>query len=179
MNEFRYPVNALLGDYVRAGVGLAVGLGVLATVPATPVILVVFGGLTGLFGVFGARTMHRHVIRIEIGEAGIRSAGLTTRALAWNDLETMRLRYYGTRRQRARNDGGGFMQLALRGAGAALTLESSVEGFEYIAWRAAKAARDNGVSLDPTSAGNLLDIGIDADVEQPPPNWNKADTHQR
>jgi hypothetical protein len=50
-----------------------------------------------------------------------------------------------------------------------MTLESSIGGFEYIAWRAAKAARENGVSLDPTSAGNLLEIGIDADEDKPAP----------
>ena len=44
-----------------------------------------------------------------------------------------------------------------------------MQGFNYIAWRAAKAARDNGVSVDPTSAGNLLALGFDADGEMPPP----------
>ena len=69
------------------------------------------------------------------------------------------------------------MQLTLRGGGgASLTLESSIEGFEYIAWRAAKAARDNRVTLDETSAGNLLDIGIDADAAQAAPNLGADDS---
>ena len=169
MNVYRYPVKSLLGDYVRAGVGLTVGLGVLISVPPSPAIVAVFGGLIALFGVFGLRTVRRHVTEIAVGDAGIRSQGLGTAVLPWHELEMIKLRYYGTRRQRSRGEGEGFMQLTLRGGGASLTFESSVEGFEYIAWRAAKAARDNGVSLDPTSAGNLLDIGIDADVDQPPP----------
>ena len=61
------------------------------------------------------------------------------------------------------------MQLTLKGAGASMSLESSIDGFEYIAWRATKAARENGVSLDPASAGNLLELGIDADQDQPAP----------
>ncbi len=61
------------------------------------------------------------------------------------------------------------MQLTLTGAGATMTLESSIDGFEYIAWRATKAARENGLSLDPASAGNLLELGIDADADQPAP----------
>lgn len=173
MNVFRYPPKTLVGDYVRAGVGLGVGLGVLATVPPSPAIVVVFGGLSALFGVFGLRTVKRHVTEVAVGEAGIRAQGLGTAAVPWPELEALKLRYYGTRRQRTRGEGEGFMQLTLRGGGTSLTLESSVEGFEYIAWRAAKAARDKGLSLDPTSAGNLLDIGIDADAEQPPPERGK------
>jgi len=166
---YRYPPGKLMGDYVRAGVGLSVGIGVLATVPASPAIVVVFGGISALFGVFGLRTVKRHMTEISVGEAGIRADGMGTVILSWPDLEFLRLRYYGTRRQRTRGEGEGFMQLTLRGGGTKLTLDSSVEGLEYITWRAAKAARDKGLSLDPASAGNLLNLGIDADVEQPPP----------
>lgn len=169
MKIYRYPPGKLMGDYVRAGVGLSVGLGVLATVPPSPAIVLVFGGISALFGVFGLRTVKRHVTEISVGDAGIRADGLGTVILSWPDLEFLRLRYFGTRRQRTRGEGEGFMQLTLRGGGTKLTLESSVEGFEYITWRAAKAARDKGLSLDPASAGNLLNLGIDADVEQPPP----------
>ncbi|RMD64994.1 MAG: hypothetical protein D6826_01135 [Alphaproteobacteria bacterium] len=169
MREFRYPLRSVIGDYVRAGVGLSVGLGVLASVPPSPAIVIVFGGLTALFLVFGLRTVERHIGRVEVGDEGIRSIGLTTRTLPWAALTGLKLRYYGTRRQRSRGEGGGFLQLTLKGAGVSVTLESSIEGFTYIAWRAAKAAHDNNVALDPASAGNLLDIGVDADGEQPGP----------
>ncbi len=62
------------------------------------------------------------------------------------------------------------MQLTLTGGGTSLTFESSLAGFDYITWRASKAARENGLSMDSTSAGNLLAIGLDADGESPPPN---------
>ena len=38
MNAFQYPAKSLVGDYVRAGIGLAVGLGVLASLAASRVI---------------------------------------------------------------------------------------------------------------------------------------------
>ena len=84
------------------------------------------------------------------------------------NLERIKLRYYGTKRQERGR--GGFMQLTLKGGGASLACDSGIEGFRYIAWRAAKAARDNGVSVDPASAGNLLALGLDADGEAPPPD---------
>lgn len=169
MTVLRYPPRALLGDYVRSAVGLAVGLGVLFTVPPSLVIVVVFGGITALFLVFGARTARRHVTQIAVTNDEICAASFGTRVLPWTALDGLKLRYYGTRRQRAREDGGGFMQLTLTGAGTSVTVESSLDGFEYVAWCAARAARDNRISLDPTSAGNLLDLGIDADADQPAP----------
>ncbi|MFQ5775441.1 MAG: hypothetical protein ACE5GS_13045 [Kiloniellaceae bacterium] len=169
MTVFRYPTRALVGDYLRAAVGLGVGVGVLASVPATPVIVVVFGGLTTLFLVFGLRTVKRQVTQVAVTNEEICSAAFGTRVVPWRALDRLKLRYYGTRRQRTRGDGAGFMQLTLKGGGASMTLESTIDGFEYIAWRAAKAARDNGISLDPTSAGNLLHLGIDADSDKPAP----------
>ena len=169
MNVFRYPPKTLVGDYIRSAVGLAVGLGVLASAPSSVTVIVIFGALSTLFLAFSYRTVQRHLLRIAITNDEICSTGFGTRVMPWQALDRLKLRYYGTRRQRNREAGGGFMQLTLAGAGASLTLESSITGFEYIAWRAAKAARENGVGLDPTSAGNLLDLGIDADADQPAP----------
>ena len=174
MKIFRYPVRSLIGDYLRAGVGLAVGLGVLASAPGSVTIIVIFGGLTVLFIGFSYRTVQRHLLRVAVTNEEICSRGFGTRELSWPSLEQLKLSYYGTRRQRSREFGGGFMQLTLKGANASVTLESSIEGFEYIAWRAAKAARENGVSLDPTSAGNLLELGIDADEDKPAPEIKAA-----
>ena len=168
MTVYRYPLRSLVGDYLRASVGVTIGLGVLLSVPGSPVVLVIFGSLTILFLAFGLRTIQRHVVQVGLSEDEIRSAGFTTRVLPWSELERLELRYYGTRRRRARGDSGaGFLQLELRGAGASLTLESSIDGFERIAAQASRAARDNGVRLDPVSAGNLLDLGLDPDAAPP------------
>lgn len=170
MTVYRYPLRSLFGDYLRSSAGLAVGIGVLLTVPPSPVIVVVFGGLTALFLAFGLRTLHRHVLRVALtrdelcGSAG----GFGTRVLPWSELERLKLRYYGVRRRQQRDGGSGFMQLTLVGGGASFRVESSIDGFEHIASRAARAARENGIRLDPTSAGNLLDLGIDADAEPAP-----------
>lgn len=167
MKVLRYPGRVLVGDYVRTAVGLLVGVGVLLSVPATPAIIVVFGGIAGLFSFFGLRTVQRQVTRIAVTEVEICSAGFGSRVLSWADLERMKLRYYGTKRQERGR--GGFMQLTLRSGGKSLTCDSGIEGFRYIAWRAAKAARENGVTVDPASAGNLLALGLDADGDVPPP----------
>ena len=174
MRVYRYPAKALVGDYLRGAVGLGIGTGLLIAAPLSVPTLGVGGGLVLLFGVFGVRTLARNLARVAITGETLRRSGLGTRVLAWNDLERVKLRYYGTRRQ-DKDGGGGFMQLTLKGPGASFTFESSMDGFRYIAWRAAKALRDNGRSIDPTSAGNLLAIGLDADGEEPPAEEGPAE----
>lgn len=167
MKLLRYPLRALGGDYLRAATGIAVGGGVLLSAPESPAIIAIFGGLAGLFSIFGYRTVERHVTKVTVSDEGICSAGIRTRVLAWGDLERLKLRYYGTKRQDRAS--AGFMQMTLKGGGTSLTYDSSLTGFDYVIWRALKAARDNQVTLDQASAGNLLALGLDIDRETPPP----------
>lgn len=163
----RYTPGTLLGDYLRSGVGFGVGVGALATVPIGWVTGLVFGGLATIFGVFGVRTIERHITQVAVSHDEIARAALGTRVIPWNQIEKVKLRYYGSRFERRRSSG--FMQLTLVGGGTKLVFESNLEGFDYIVWRAANAARANGVFLDPPSAANMLALGIDADGEAPPP----------
>ncbi len=168
MKVYRYSGRSLAGDYLRAAIGLAVGLGVSISAPEGPVILVVFGGVTALFAYFAYRTVQRHITRVAVTDKEIRDNGFGTRVMAWSDLQRIKLRYFGTKRQQRSSSG--FMQLKMRGGRTSLTYDWSLDGFDYIAWRAAKALRENGLSMDPASAGNLLTMGLDADGEMPPPD---------
>ena len=166
---YRYPPSAVMGDYLRSAVGLAVGIGVLLTVPVSTVILIIFGSLTAIFLLFALRTLQRHLTQITLDQDGIFRRDLFSQTLRWQDLKYLRLRYFGTHRQQ-RAGSGGFMQLSLRGQGRRMKIESDLEGFEDVTRLAAAAARTNGVSLDPASAGNLLAMGIDPDFEETAPD---------
>ncbi|MGF1631939.1 MAG: hypothetical protein ACFCUT_20875 [Kiloniellaceae bacterium] len=161
MRQFRYPLRVLVGDYLRSAAGLFVGLGVLLTVPPSLPVVAIFGSLAGLFAVFGLRTAHRHSLRVAVTDDEIACRGITTRVIPWTRIDTMNLRYFGTRRSKWRPIGSGFMQLTLKGAGAAMTFESSIEDFDWLAGRAAAAMRARGLELDPATASNLVELGID------------------
>lgn len=163
MKEFRYPPRVLYGDYLRSAAGLLVGLGVLVAVPPSLPVVVLFGAMAGLFAVFGLRTLHRHGLKVAVTDEAIACRGAVTRVIAWRDLDGVKLRYFGSRRSKRRAAGGGFMQLTLRGGGASMTFESSIEGFGWLAGRAAAALRARGLPLDPATTGNLIDLGIDPD----------------
>lgn len=163
----RYPPATLVGDYLRSAFGVGVGGAVLAVNPASWALGLSVGGLTALFAAFGARTAGRHATRVALTAEGLTQRALVARRLAWTELREVRLRYYGSKRERARD--GGFYQLKLRGPGARLSFESGLDGFDVLVWRAAVAAKANGLALDDATAGNMQAFGIDADGDLPPP----------
>ena len=99
---------------------------------------------------------------------GIYTKSLKHKEIPWQDLQVLKLRFFGTRRQ-VKNSSGGFMQLTLNGSRDKMQFESSIEGFSDIAWHAARALRQNNQSVDPTTAGNLLTLGVHPDEDTPRP----------
>lgn len=169
-----YPSRALTGDWLRTAMGLAIGLGVLAYAAWSLWILLIFGALTLLFLYFGLRTLERQVQRIALSERGLFVRDWRERALPWDQLSRLRLRFYGTRRQHRQQQGGddpsgGFLELRIEASAGRVTLDSALPGFALVAWRAAKAVREAGQGFDPVTAGNLLTLGVDPDKDTEPP----------
>ena len=180
MTVYRYPVKSVIGDYLRAAAGLILSLGVLLSGPLPWFVTAIFAGLTILFLVFGLRTVQRQYLEVWLDERGIAtqvrparnsgSDGYFPRRLSWQELSEVKLRYFGTRRSRQKDDnsGSGFMQLTLSGSSnpkTSMSFESSLEGFSAITAKAAEAARTINLGVDPATAGNLLTLGIDIDTE--------------
>lgn len=162
---YRHAPRRLVGDYLRAIFGLAVTLGVLLSLedPAS-VVGAIFLLLAILFFAFALRTARQHILRVAINDEGIFTKAIKTASLPWSQLSEVRLRFFGTRREH-RTGSGGHMQLTLKGDGQKLSFDSSIEGFEDITWHAARAARQNGVGIDPSTAGNMLSLGVEPDKE--------------
>lgn len=152
----RYPLQSLLGDYGRAGIGLVVGIGLWLLAPEAPHVVILCGGLTVLFLLFTMRTVARQFSRIEMTDDVIARSGPWHTALRWNDLDRVKLRYYSTRRNRS----GGWMTLKLGAGRRALSVDSGIAGFDAIAERAARAIADNGIGADDVTLGNLAALGL-------------------
>lgn len=157
MTVHAYPLDTLIGDYGRAGAGLALVATPMATLDLGPVVAAFGSALLVLFGFFAARTAQRHVTRVEVSDEGIAASGPFGGAIPWERLEAVKLGYYATRR-----DGkDGWMQLALRGAGRRITMDSRIEGFDGIVRQVAREAQARGIPIGSTTAANFAALGLD------------------
>jgi hypothetical protein len=154
----RYVASSLYGDYVRAVIG-TVFLGTpLYFAADSPVIATILGTLLLLFVGFGVRTGLRHMTRIETTPDALVTIGPFGRAMAWNDINKVELKYFSTRRDRTHSDG--WIQLAVCDQAGCLKLESSLQGFEELVAIVAQAAFDNGAEMSELTVENLTIMGI-------------------
>jgi hypothetical protein len=152
----RYSAKNLLPDYLRGAAGLAIGGGGWLLAPSAPHVIIIFGGLTVLFLLFTMRTVARQRAWIELTEESISIGRGQATSLRWRDLNHVKLRYYSTRRNRS----GGWMTLKLSTATASIAVDSSIDGFDAITARAARAFRDNRLAADDTTLANLAALGL-------------------
>jgi hypothetical protein len=151
-----YPTSAMVGDYLRAA-AVVVPVGVLfASVSVGTVPAVVLGGFAALFGVFGLRTVLRHGTSLEMTDTELRAQGAWRRIIPWDELDRMKLTYYSTSRDRR----SGWMQLELGAGGARVKLDSRIDGFDHLVWRAAEVAAARGIALNEATMANLQALGV-------------------
>ncbi len=156
MSQFRYPFDALSGDYVRAGAGTLVCGAPLPFLSDNLVAMSVLGGLTVLFVYFGWRTYVRQRTEIEVDQESIRASGIIQRRLMWGSLEQVKLSYFSTRRDRR----DGWMQLSLRAQEGRLRIDSNIQGFDTLARHAYDAAVAKDLELSHATLGNFQALGI-------------------
>jgi hypothetical protein len=159
MAVYRYPANRILADYFLGIGGMAMSGGLLALAASSRFVLILFGGLTGVFLLFTIYTTRRQRLRIAADGDGIQMSGGWVRSLRWDEVETVTLRYFSARRNRK---GGGWMTLTLRGRGQKIAFDSHLEGFEALARKAGEVAVQRNLPLDSVTASNFaaLDVGL-------------------
>ncbi|MEX0810528.1 MAG: hypothetical protein WD044_17535 [Dongiaceae bacterium] len=162
----RYPAGSLFGDYGRGAIGLLVAGTMWLSLPGTGYVDVIFGGLTLLFALFTIRTAWRQLLRFELLPDGLVQVWPRRRVLLWDRLDSLRLRYYSTRRNRE----GGWMTLTMRAGDVRMALESTLAGFDAVAERAATAAEQRAVPLDGPTRANFGALGIAGFEPAPAPS---------
>lgn len=157
----RYNRGAIAGDYARAVAGLTLtGAPVLLLDPGAIMTTLLLAGVL-LFAAFALRTAQRHLTAFGVTDDAIVAHGPFGGTLAWRDLRKIKLNYYSTRRDRGR----GWMQLTLKGRGRTMRIESTMDGFDDIAARAAEAARALALPLTDATIENFAALGIVLDAD--------------
>lgn len=148
--ELAYRTAPLVADYLRAAAG--VGLTVVPLVVMDPAWPVDIGlvALLVMFLSFLVQTWRRQHTRVLLAPSGVALVQPAERRLAWSELEGLRLRWFGSRRQ-----GRGWLELELSGEGRRLVISSNLDRFEMVVKAALDAAHANGVVLDPPTRANV------------------------
>lgn len=160
MSVLRYPPKVLLGDYVRAGIGLILTLPPAAMMPVGSVAQVIVGLLALLFAVFGLRTWLRQTGHVKLDANGVETSALRRTRLEWTAIKSVKLAYYATRTDR----GGGWMQLTIKGDAGTVRIDSTLDGFIDVARAAADAAKANRLGLSEATRANFTSLGIATEV---------------
>lgn len=153
---YRYSAQALLGDYARAGFGLAITLAPLLFMDVASVMVWILGGLSLLFLTFAGRTALRHSTTIELDAEGVTARGPLGSSLRWDQVDRVKLRYFSTRKDREK----GWMQLVIGGGGRRIRIDSTLDGFRDLVERAALSTRKRGIAFDPPTLANLKALGV-------------------
>jgi hypothetical protein len=161
MSAHAYRPQAIRGDYIRAGAGLAMTALPLTAVPPASIAGIVLTAAALLFAGFGARTWVRQKSRFHVDEKGIARDGPFGTMLPWAELTALRLRYFATKRDRS----GGWMQMTLKGENGAMRIDSTLEGFRDLAGHALRTAESAGIALDRATVENLRALGLRPDGE--------------
>lgn len=156
MSYHRYPQKALYADYGRSAIGTIVtGIPIVAAdLSLVPGLLI--GCLVLLFLVYGLRTARRHLTVIDVSETGVRELGPLGRAIPWEDMREVQLRYYSTRRDRK----DGWLQLKVVGGGGKIGIDSNLEGFDAVVRHVVEAADRQRLELSETTRDNLQGLGF-------------------
>ncbi|MCW5773948.1 MAG: hypothetical protein KIT16_20060 [Rhodospirillaceae bacterium] len=161
MSAHRYPPRVLVGDFLRAGIGLFLSAGASALAGFTGFIGWLFGVCAVIFFAFGLRTALRAVTNYELTDTGLTRSyatgiGRAERTLAWQGLKQLRLRFFPAKRDRSQ----GWMELTLADEGVRMRLDSTLGDFDAILRMAVGAAAQRGVTLSDSTLGNLAALGI-------------------
>lgn len=154
MTTLYYPLARLWPDYLRAGLGLAICLGLLLFAAPQSVIFAVLSGMSLLLAWLAAVTFWRQQFEIQLDTSGVACHGRwgwgKRLVLPWREVRKVTLRYYSTRRDRSE----GWLRVTIEGAGGTLRADSELIGFPDLVGQALAAAERNGVSIDEATRLN-------------------------
>lgn len=160
MTRLYYPLSRLLPDYLRAGLGLAMSLGLLLFAEPQSVIFGLLAGLCLLLTWLGVATIWRQQTEIALDASGVIRTGrwgLGKRlVLPWREVRKVTLRYYSTHRDRS----AGWLRVTIEGTGGTLRADSELIGFPQLVGQAFAAAERNGAVIDETSRLNAAHLQV-------------------
>lgn len=155
--DLRYPRQTLIADYARAAIGVVLCATPLLLLEVNRWLAAILAAGFALFALFFIRTALRHRTRYVLGPDTLCAEGPTSTLVEWSRIDRFKLSYFSTKRDRS----DGWMQLGVGSVGGRLVkVDSSLEGFNQIVERAARAAGTARLQLSPATRANLKAMNI-------------------
>lgn len=156
--EARYPWSQVRGEIIKAAIGMAFCLGFVAVVQPAAWLAWVLVALAAMFALYLWQQVLRTSLRFRLDDAGVtrHGRGGGPRTLAWSALDDFRLNFYAHGRK-ARQ---GTLAVVLHQGKLRLKADSNLDHFPTLLQRAARAARENGLELHPTTVANLEQLEL-------------------
>jgi hypothetical protein len=164
---FRYPKKALFKDYLQSFAGAAIFASPLIVAWSNPYVAAILGAIIAMFLSFGFSTWRRHRTTIVYTDEAIGTIGARDVRMPWDQISSIDLRYFSTRRERGRltvgDEKGGWMQMKLYGDGVVLRIDSSLDGFEKVAHAVLQASEQFHIKMSPVTQENFTALGLALD----------------
>ena len=162
MRLLEYPKGTFRGDCLRGVAGLALILVLLSLAVPSVVASSFLLGLAVVFMVYIFMAWRRSQYRYAVNnEALIRHPD--GQKILWQELSDLRLAYYTTRRDHRQ----GWLELKLVAGEKIFTLDSRLDGFNFLLQRAIRAAQYNHLQLSPSTCMNLSESFGDSQMSFP------------
>jgi hypothetical protein len=152
----RYAPQTLIGDYMRAGLGLLLTVPPLMFLNPDTAIALALGIVAAVCLFFLARTIDRNRAVVSVDDDGIKLTGLRSASVRWAELARMTLAYYAVKRDKS----DGWMEITLKDAKATIKLDSRLENFGAVVVKAARVARERRIPLNQITLSNLKALNI-------------------
>jgi hypothetical protein len=175
-NVYGYRFLDLVGDYIRAVIGMAVCAAPFVFVEPAPIVADVLYALIAIFCLLFLSTALRNITHISVDEEAIEARGLIRRRILWTDLGDLRISYFsswnfaraqrtvghdaGTHDVSADGIHGGWLQMRLKSGHTTIRIASGMDGFRDVLHRAVAAALRNHLVLNNATRANLEALGI-------------------
>lgn len=159
---FRYAVSRLVGDYVRATLGLLITGLPMSQLPVTSIGFWLLLICALMFAGLGLHTIYRQIARIVMTDDGIESYPRKA-MIEWKVVREIKLSYFSTRTDRKN----GWMQLSIYSRGGRLRIDSRIDNFHTVASTVLDNTRHSNVLLSEASSSNFEALGLKTWLQSP------------
>ena len=155
--DLTYSNSMLVKECAKGITGAAASAAIIIFLEPTPYLGWPIGIVGLFFFMYFGQQLSRRYLSLRLDETGlIHELPGFRKAIRWSELSDLRLNFYPSSKGASQ----GTLVLILKNSASRIKLDSSLDHFPTVLSRAAQAAREGGITLDPTTEENFGSLGL-------------------